>query len=647
MLEKAARSGIDHAFTDANGQQHEIDPQALQIVMDALGAPATEKIFDGPYVARANGGAPNLDFSHLLPVLSRLELQDEHGVAVRKSDSAQRNFSKLDMGSGVYRLHAADMHGITDTATLVVAPEKAFGGEFGRGWLLAVQLYGVRSEHNFGIGDFTDLQALLKWAAEVGAAGVGLNPLHALFDNHPLDCSPYSPNSRLFLNSIYIDVTKLPELPADFVADNKTAIEEVRRADLVDYAAVADLKQRALRLAFRNFKSKTTLKRKSEFDAFRNTGGALLHRFACFEVLRRRFEGPWWDWPQPWARPDDSVLADMRKGDAALEIEYIEFVQWCAAQQLRACADLSHTLGMPVGLYLDVAVGVKADGFDAWNEQTAISRQLSVGAPPDQMNTAGQDWGLAGYNAAGLEQRAFAPFRDMLRASMRHAGAIRLDHVLGLNRLYVVPHGYAPNQGVYIQMPFEAMLAVVALESVAHRCIVIGEDLGTVPDGFRERLADWAIWSYRVMMFERDHLGKFYPLDHYPENALVTFNTHDLPTYSGWRSGHDIEVKHSLGIDPGETSESRAQAVSQLENVVGSEGADAGFESVLRFLARAPSRLLGVSIEDLLGVRDQANVPGTVAEHPNWRRRLPFPIEAWNECIDVGRLNAALKVRIT
>ena len=227
---------------------------------------------------------------------------------------------------------------------------------------------------------------------------------------------------------------------------------------------------------------------------------------------------------------------------------------------------------MKVGLYLDVAVGVQSDGFDAWNEQAAISRHLGVGAPPDPLNTAGQDWGLAGFNAAGLEIRSFEPYREMLRASMRHAGAIRLDHVLGLKRLYLVPRGFGRREGVYVQMPFEALLAVTAQESVAHRCVVIGEDLGTVPEGFRDSMADWGIWSYLVMMFERDDHGAFRGIDHYAANALVTFNTHDLSTYAGWRSFSDLKLKRSLGIDPGESDDARWHALAMLDNVLRHHG---------------------------------------------------------------------------
>lgn len=650
LLEKAARFGIDPSFTDGNGQTRSSDPGALQRVIDALGASRRGGFLGGPLVARSNAadGSQNIDLSQLALPLRAWRLMDGAGHIVCEGDalSAQGQPDVSNLPNGVYRLHAVEESGEEDQTCLIVAPDKAFGDDFGRRWILALQLYSLRSARNWGIGDFGDLQDVIAWAADAGAAGVGLNPLHALFDNHPADCSPYSPSSRLFLNSIYIDVTKLPELPERFAAEHASEIERLRQAGFVDYVAVAGLKAQALRLAFGQFKTRTTLRRRTAFEMFCAERGNLLWHFACFEILRRKFTGPWWEWPAPWSRPDQNALAQLRRGPDAAEIEYVAFVQWCADQQLKQCAELCRQRGMPVGLYLDVAVGVKADGFDAWNEQGAISRQLSIGAPPDQLNTAGQDWGLAGYNAAGLQESDFAPLRDMLRASMRHAGAIRLDHVLGLNRLYVVPHGYKADQGVYIQMPFEAMLAIVALESAAHRCIVIGEDLGTVPEGFRDRLADWGLWSYRVMMFERDGAGDFHPAGRYPPNALVTFNTHDLPTYAGWRAVHDIDVKSALGLDPGETREAREHAVARLHAAIGHGGADlAEFEAVLGFLSETPSRLLGIAIEDLLGVIDQVNVPGTIDEHPNWRRRLPLPIEDWNQRVDPGRLVHALRSR--
>jgi len=289
---------------------------------------------------------------------------------------------------------------------------------------------------------------------------------------------------------------------------------------------------------------------------------------------------------------------------------------------------------------------VQADGFDAWNEQVAISRHLSVGAPPDPLNLAGQNWGLAGFNAAGLESQCFEPFREMLAASMRYAGAIRLDHVLGLKRLYLVPHGFSPRDGVYVQMPFEALLATTALESAAHECVVIGEDLGTVPAGFRDTIAGWGIWSYLVMIFERDGRGAFRASSEYLANALVTINTHDLSTYAGWRSFNDLKTKRSLGIDPGESDDARWHALRMLDDVLRHHAIDRNdLYAVVAFLAKTKSRLLAISLEDLLGVVSQPNIPGTVNEHPNWRQRLPVELSGVSGVIDLVALKAATRER--
>jgi 4-alpha-glucanotransferase len=523
-----------------------------------------------------------------------------------------------------------------------VTPPRAFDGDFDRCWLLAVQLYGVRSARNWGIGDFTDLEDLIRLAADLGADGVGLNPLHALFDDHPADCSPYSPNSRLFLNPLYVDVAKLPGVSLS----GGNAMARLRRSDIVDYAAVAKLKWKALRAAFATFKTDPAAASRQDFEEFRGERAPLLSRFACFEALRHKFDTAWWEWPEPWREPDDAACARLREGPDAAEIEFVEFAQWIADRQLKACQTLARKLGMKVGLYLDVAVGVQAGGFDAWNEQAAISRYLSVGAPPDPLNTVGQNWGLAGFNAAGLKMKSFEPFREMLRASMRYAGAIRLDHVMGLKRLYLVPHGFAADNGAYVQMPFEALLGATAQESMAHRCVVIGEDLGTVPEGFREQTADWGIWSYQVMMFERDDNGAFRGVDYYSANALVTFNTHDLSTYAGWRAFSDLKLKRSLGIDPGESDDSRWHALAMLSDILRRHGID-GYDlyAVAGFLARTKSRLLTISLDDLLGVLDQANIPGTRDEHPNWRRRLPLPIDQIAAAIDVAALKTAMHGR--
>ena len=641
LFTRAKDLGIQTEFLDGQGHRHVTDAAALKIILDALPTQVPYRFLEQAVVVRS--GRPSrtelkqaVTFPLHWKIVAGLEV-------IADGETRDRVIAwPTDLPVGTYRLHLTDASSLTEEASLIVAPPRAFDGDFDRCWLLAVQLYGVRSARNWGIGDFTDLEGLLELAGHLGADGVGLNPLHALFDDRPADCSPYSPNSRLFLNPLYIDVEKLAEFPPRVLAESSNTIVMLRASDIVDYAAVAELKWRALRLAFKKFRADPKRARQRDFEKFRAERAPLLSRFACFEVLRHKFNKPWWDWPKQWRQPDDVKLAKLQAGADAAEIEFAEFVQWTADRQLQSCRDLAARLGMKVGLFLDVAVGVQSDGFDAWNEQAAISRHLAVGAPPDPLNTAGQNWGLAGFNAAGLEIQSFEPYREMLRASMRHAGAIRLDHVLGLKRLYLVPHGFAANNGVYVQMPFEALLAATAQESVAHRCVVIGEDLGTVPEGFREQMADWGIWSYQVMMFERDDHGSFRGIDHYAPNALVTFNTHDLSTYAGWRSLSDLALKRSLGIDPGESDDARWRALTMLTDVLRHHAIDHhDLYAVAGFLARTKSRLLAISLEDLLGVIDQPNIPGTVNEHPNWRRRLPLAIDGIAAAIDVPALKTA------
>lgn len=641
LYETAASLGLQTDFVDGYGQTRRVDSTALRAVLEALPQQVNRRLMLAiPVVRRGEPAQSRL--SDLCALPATWTLTSNKGASLRGATSDGLIHWPGDLKDGVYRLKLTDASGLIEELPLIAAPPTAFAGNFKRTWLIAVQLYSLRSARNWGIGDFTDLEAVIRFAAAAGAEGVGLNPLHALFDDRPNECSPYSPNSRQFLNPLYIDVEGLKGVGPN--VDARAEIARLRATEKVDYPAVANLKQRALRRAYEV--QRAALKDDADFAEFRNERGAKLRRFACFEVLRHLRQTPWWTW-EDWSKPSDAQCEAFASGDNADEVAFIEFVQWIADRQLRACRDLARSLGMSVGLYLDVAVGVQNDGFDAWDEQHAISRQLGVGAPPDPLNTAGQSWGLAGFNAAGLEARRFEPFRDILRASMRYAGAIRLDHVLGLQRLYLVPHGFPPSEGVYVQMPFESMLAITSMESNANCCVVIGEDLGTVPDGFRDALGHWGIWSYRVMMFEQDYHSKaFFQPEHYPENALVTFNTHDLATFAGWRSRSDLALKRSLGIDPGESDEARQHAVAMLHNVLHEAHIDGeDFNAVTRFLARTPSRLLAIALEDLLGVMDQPNIPGTVDEHPNWRQRLPSYVEDFERVIDISALRDATAER--
>ncbi|WP_128927450.1 4-alpha-glucanotransferase [Bradyrhizobium guangxiense] len=645
LLAQAQIKGVQSEFVDALGKLRVTAPEALKSILDALPEKRVYRFVSGPVVVRALGHPrTELAATGTPPLKWNLTAS---GKSIAQGETREPVIAwPAGLPLGYHRLTLTDAEGVTEDVPMIVAPERAFGGDFDRGWLLAVQLYSVRSERNWGIGDFTDLADLVRLAKQLGADGVGLNPLHVLFDDHPADCSPYSPNSRLFLNPLYIDVEAIPEFSADLVPDAAATAVRLRQGDRVPYADMAALKWLGLRAAYNSFVTSASASRRKAFDAFRAARAPLLSRFACFEVLRHRFNRPWWEWPSEWQQPDEAKCAELHKGPDRREVEFVEFVQWTADSQLHAAKELASQLGMRVGLYLDVAVGVQSNGFDAWNEQTAISRHLAVGAPPDVLNTIGQDWGLAGFNAGGLEAQSFVPFADMLAASMRHAGAIRLDHVLGLKRLYLVPRGFKPDNGAYVQMPFEALLAAVVRESAAHKCIVIGEDLGTVPEGFRETMQDFGIWSYLVMMFERDDAGHFRNVDHYRPNALVTLNTHDLCTYAGWRSFSDLKMKRSLGLDPGENDQARWDALGRLDEILRQNGiGNNDLYSVLAFLSRTPSRLLAVSMEDLLGVIDQPNIPGTIDEHPNWRQRLPVTLDKIAAKLDLTALRAATRER--
>ncbi len=507
---------------------------------------------------------------------------------------------------------------------------RCWQGDGRRLWLLTAQLYALRSRRNWGIGDFTDLTKLIALAAAHGAAGIGLNPLHALFPDHPDTASPYAPNSRIFLNALYIDVEAIPEFPGLAAAGLTDAVARLRETKLVAHSGIASAKLHGLHLAYDAFRSGGSAERRADFDAYRAEQGNALLRFACFEVLRRRYApAPWTEWPKTWRGADDARLRKFRK-DNLEACEFEEFVQWVADRQLAACQEAARGLGMPVGLYVDLAVGIDRHGADAWTNHGAVLAGVSMGAPPDEFNPGGQDWGLAPLNPHTLPADDFRAIRLLMRAAMRHAGAIRLDHVLGLQRVFMIPLGSSAADGAYVRFPFRHLLQVIAEESVREHCIVIGEDLGNVPENFRETLELWGLWSYRVMLFERESDGRFKPPEAYPQAALATFNTHDLPTFRGWLEGHDMRVKRAIGFDPGEDDGARDWAREKIREILAQRVPGYppdDIAAVAAFLGATPSHLVVVSLEDVLGERDQPNIPGTTDQHPNWRRKLPLALE--------------------
>jgi 4-alpha-glucanotransferase len=502
----------------------------------------------------------------------------------------------------------------------------------------------LRSRRNWGHGDFTDLQRLIAVAAAQGAAAVALNPLHALFPDRAEQASPYAPNSRLFLNVLYIDVAAIPEFDGGMIAEFRHDVATLAQTAMIDYPRVAHIKVTGLRLAYENFRKSASEQRRTEFEAFRREQDTALLCFGCFEALRRQFAPkPWQQWPEPWRRPDRAILEEYRKKHLD-ECEFHEFCQWIADGQLKTCQDMAHAHGMPIGLYVDLAVGIDPNGADAWFGQDEILTDMSIGAPPDEFNPAGQNWGLAPFNPHALVASDFAAMRALMAATMRHCGAIRLDHVLGFNRIFMIPHGMSPTDGVYVRFPFEALLRILAEESNRYRCILIGEDLGTVPDGFRETLARRGMWTYRVMLFERGGDGRFHAPESYPAEALATFNTHDLPSFRGWIEAYDLAIKKKIGIDSGETERARRKAQDDLR-VALSEYAPGyphdDFAAVAVFLGQTRARLAVVALDDVLGEIEQINIPGTTDLHPNWRRRVGVSVEDLPDNKDLSRVAEA------
>jgi 4-alpha-glucanotransferase len=457
VSQQAALRGIETAYQDAFGHSHMVPAEVLARLVDSIppDASAPDRMLAPTVVARC-GQPLHLDLSRSggSGGLIRWDIFGSERIAGGETAwSPIRLPSDLPVGTFDLRVTATTPQGErSENATLLVVPARTYQGvnTTSRQWALAVQLYAVRSHRNWGHGDFTDLLRLIDLAKELGAAAVGLNPLHDAFA-----ASPYSPSSRLFLNPLYIDLDAVPEFVGLRTAEMEEAIDRLQRHDLVDYPGVSAVKWQALARAYEAFCTSATPDRRADRERFRERRGSVLRRFACFELLRRRFGSPWWEWPDPWGSPRTELL-DRLYADEVERAGLFEFVQWLADQQLYDCCNRARDAGLSIGLYLDVAVGVRPDGFDAWSDQTSVLPNVTVGAPPDPLNPGGQNWGLAAFNPIALHACKFASFRNVLQAAMRHAGAIRLDHVLGLKRLYLVPN--RSPQGAYIRLPFEPLL---------------------------------------------------------------------------------------------------------------------------------------------------------------------------------------------
>lgn len=508
-----------------------------------------------------------------------------------------------------------------------------------KAWGVAVQLYQLRSARNWGIGDFADLEALAVILAEQGADFIGLNPLHALFLSDPARCSPFSPSNRRFLNPLYIAVDRVAGF--DPVMTDAAEIARLQGTDLVDYPAVAAAKLRVLRRIWNG------LGGPDASADFRRRGGDDLDRHALFEAVSARMaaEGHgagWRGWPEPWRDPDGPQVGAFAR-DHGPDIAFHRWLQEEADRQLAGVQAACARAGMAIGLYLDVAVGEAADGSGNWGRPDVLSG-VSIGAPPDYFNEHGQDWGLAPLSPAAMVATRAAPFGTLMARVMARAGAVRIDHAMGLWQLFLIPEGAGPREGAYARYPLHDMLRALAGASNASRTIVIGEDLGNVPPGFRAMMDAVGILSYRILFFEREGTSFIAPRD-YPENALACLSTHDLPTFQGWWACRDVALRERFALIAGETAREQADARPAERRALLRALADAGLlarcddrppgdsapldvlVAVHRYLARTPSRLMAVRLEDLAGEIRPVNLPSTSNEYPNWRPRLGRTVE--------------------
>jgi len=549
-----------------------------------------------------------------------------------------------------------------DSSTIIVTPTHCYTpphlSEGGRTWGVAAQLYGLVSGRNWGIGDFTDLSKLVNWCAARGGGIVGVNPLHGLFLHNPAHASPYSPSSRLLLNVLYIDIEAVPDF-AEYVEVSdlvgtppfQSRLDGVRKENLVDYGEVMEIKLTILDMLYRSFRLNHLLQeteRGREFRQFVADGGESMERLALFDVLQEHFHEQnssvwgWPVWPEPYRSPESREVEEFAE-QRRERVEFYLYLQWEAERQLNQVGLCCLGNKLAVGLYLDLAVSIDRGGAEAWANQDIYALDMSIGAPPDDFSINGQNWGLPPMIPNRLRETAYAPFIATLRHTMRHAGAIRIDHIMVLMRLFCIPPHAPASEGIYLHFPFEDLLGIVALESVRNSCLVIGEDLGTVPDAVREGMARRGILSYKLFYFEKEWEGEFRAPGDYPADALVSVSTHDLPTLRGYWEGADLILRREMNLFPSEEAynnqvASRERDRGLLLTALDREGLlpegvttdpassptmTEGLSAAIHtYLAMTSCKVQMVQIEELLNQDEQANIPGTTDQHPNWRRKL-------------------------
>ena len=674
--------GIAGGFTDYRGEKHDLAESSLLGLLAALGHSVDDpaalereaEAFESRDWVRVLGpvvvlrGGFSVAFTVLAPLLPAIcwRVETEAGdtlsgevVPVELPVLEERGIGDLwyvrlalelpPLPAGYHRLvlEKPDGQPLGNTR-LIVAPERCYEPPAvragGRPWGLAIQLYSLRSARNWGIGDFTDLAGFAAAAATLGADVIGLNPLHALFPADPASCAPYSPSSRYFLNVLYIDPEAVPEFRDSVEAQRlvgmpefQARLEALRAAPFVDYPAVTACKLEVLRILHAQFAARASRARRLDFNDFLKKHGQVLERFVVFHALQDHFSAGgtpvgWPAWPTGYRRPGDPGVQAFAEAEPAV-VEFHCWLQWTAATQLEAAERSARQAGLRLGLYRDLAVGPNGGGAETWTARGLYAEGATVGAPPDPLALQGQDWGIPPLDPDALRELAYAPFIRLLRANMGRDGALRMDHVMMLMRLWWVPRGAPSSAGGYVHYRLDELMAIVALESQRRRCLVIGEDLGTVPPEVRAAMGAHGLYSYRVLLFERESDGRFRAPADYPREALVTPSTHDLPTLASFWAGSDIDLRDRLGLypAPGLAEQQRAER-RETRHALLAALRDAGLQpgeadlapslEVQRFLASTPSALLMLQPEDWLGMETPVNVPGTHTEYPNWARKL-------------------------
>jgi 4-alpha-glucanotransferase len=599
--------GIDDQFHDALGTKHTVSAETHAAILKAMGVadPGAETPPAGAEQAvrvLGPGGARGLD--------GPAELVLEDG-STRTVDRELPD----DLPPGYHRLlpkSAGDAGGET---LLIVSPGRCFLPDDLRTWGWAAQVYATRSRESWGIGDLADLRRLGRWTRELGGGVVMVNPMSAATPVPPIEPSPYYPSSRRFRNPLFLRPEEVPGWDA-LDSGDRTRLGNAGRAlngdRRIDRDAVFRLKMEALEKIFAVFQGD------GGFDRYWSEQGDALTQFATYCALAERHGKDWRVWPAGYRRPDGAEVRAFVT-ESARRVRFHAWTQWLIDSQLAAA-------GHDIAIVNDLPIGLDVAGADAWCWQDLMASGVSVGAPPDEFNASGQDWGLTPFIPFKLRAARYRPFIETIRAMLRHTGGLRIDHVMGLFRLFWIPRALGAKGGTYVRTRPDELLAIVALESQRARAFVVGEDLGTVEPGVRERLAEERMLSYRLLYFEPT------PPPEFPELALSSVTTHDLATIAGLWSGADVEAQKGIGLDPNEGGmKALRDKLADLGELAEDAPVDAAIEKTYRALATAPSRVLLATLDDALAVPERPNMPGTVAQWPNWSLALPQPLEEIQE----------------